>query len=177
MALRRVRRPLLLSLIRFKCFKWCSPKISTIFMVWKISSGTNLIKQHYVDASTIEQINWCDYEYILSETINAGYLSLKWLEFVLAVWEKSGNYFLWTLWQPCNYIHYNVWDEVTYPSSKFKSKNRMWESSVRIESENRVRISSANIESEYRVRISSPRIESEYSQKIEPENRVLEVWE
>ena len=56
-----------------------------MFMVWKISSGTNLIKQHYVDASTIEQHNWCDYEYILSKTINAGYLSLKWLEFVLVV--------------------------------------------------------------------------------------------
>ena len=106
----------------FSCFAWCSPKISTIFMVWTILSCTNLFKQHYVDASMIQQINWSSY----LEYINAGYLSLTWLEFVVAVWEKSGSYFLWTLWQPCNYIHYNVRDDVTYPSSMFKCENRVW---------------------------------------------------
>ena len=149
----------------FSCFAWCSPKISTIFMVWTILLCTNLFKQHYVDASMIQQINWSWY----LEYINAGYLSLTWLEFVVAVWEKSGNYFLWTLWQPCNYIHYDVRDDVTYPSSMFKCENRVWESSLMVASEFRVWISSPRIESVYRVRISS--------QQIEPENQVLEVWE
>ena len=145
----------------FSCFAWCSPKISTIFMVWTILSCTNLFKQHYVDASIIEHINWSWY----LEYINAGYLSLTWLEFVVAVWEKSGNYFLWTLWQPCNYIHYDVRDDVTYPSSMFKCKkiesdNRVWISSLNIESENRDHESSPCIESEYRVSKSSPKIKS-----------------
>ena len=118
--------------------------------------------------------------------IHAGYLLFEWLEFVVAVWEKSGNYFLRTLWQPCNYIHCNVRDEVTYPSSKFKYENQVWESSLRIgpnsASKNRVRLSRPTIASDYRVRISRLNIASEYrvwisSPKIKPENGVLEVWE
>ena len=142
-------------------------------MVFKISC-TNIFKQHYIYASAIQEINWfwCGYEWILSKKINARYLLLEWVEFVLEVWEKSRNYFLWTLWQPCNYIHYNEWDEVTYPSSKFKYENQVWESSLRIG-----RISRPNIESEYRVRISRPNIASEYrAWKLNPKTESLKFW-
>ena len=37
----------------------------------------------------IQQINWSWY----LEYINAGYLSLTWLEFVVAVWENQGTIF------------------------------------------------------------------------------------
>ena len=69
--------------------------------------------------------------------------------------------------------------EVTYPSSKLKYENQVWESSLiigpNIVSEYRVRISRPDIVSEDRVRISCLNITSEYRVrisrlKIEPEN-------
>ena len=153
MAVRRVRRLFLLNLIpfhvlhdvcpRYPQFSWCGRYHHVLTYLHNI------------------MLMYQQFNKLTDFGVNVWHLSLEWLEFVQTVWEKS-NYFLWTLWQPCNHIHHNVRDEVTYPSSKFKCKNRVWESSLRIESEYRVRISSPNIESEYRVWISSPNIESKY---------------
>ena len=114
-----IRRPLLSNLTcfhvlhdvhpRYPQFSWCGRYCHVLTYL----NNTMLMHQWFNKLTDLEYIN-------------AGYLSLTWLEFVVAVWEKSGNYFLWTLWQPCNYIHYDVRDDVTYPSSMFKCENRVW---------------------------------------------------
>ena len=54
------------------CFAWCLPKISTIFMVWKISSCVLT----YLNNTTFmhQRINWfcCGYEQILSKKLILG---------------------------------------------------------------------------------------------------------
>ena len=168
------------------CFARCSAKITGLmWTIWTLLSAVPrkaVIFNHSQTHPRYPQFSWCGRYLVLTylnnttfmhqrfneltdfgvdmnkfcQKNNTGYLLLEWVEFLLEVWEKSRNYFLWTLWQPCNYIHYNVWDEVTYPSSKFKYENQVWESSLRIG-----RISCPNIKSEYRVPISRLNIESE----------------
>ena len=95
MTLRRVRRPFFVKSNTVPCFAWYSPEISTIFMMWKISSCANLFK-HCVDASMNQQINWfwCDYEYILSKKSMLGICCSNDWKLFKQFGKSQENYFL-----------------------------------------------------------------------------------
>ena len=80
-------------------------KMSTIHMILKTFSCAD--HYFYVVLNILQKIT-------------TGYISRQWLEFVVAVREKSGKFFLTTLWQPC------------YPIVMVASKGVTWKLWTRV---------------------------------------------
>ena len=157
-------------------------KISTIFMVWKISSCTNIqtTLHLYINDWTNELILvWIWINFVKKKLILGICCSSEW-NLCWQFGKIQETIFCELCGNPVITSIIMCGMEVTYPSSKLKYENQVWESSLRIGpnivSEYRVRIFCLNIVSEYRVWISCLNIVSEYHVRISCPNIASENW-